>query len=1002
MQPQRFLTDILKRDGSNFDILRLVAALGVIVGHAYAIAPQPPLQDAVLSLLHFDYSGSLAVKFFFFLSGLLVTNSIISKPDAFQFLLKRAFRIFPGLLICLVVSVFIIGPIFTKLSLAAYFSYPDTWKYLLHNFVLTEMIWSLPGVFAESKFGLNGSLWTLPYEVLCYLYLSILYGLGMLKNKIVANIFFALVLGVSFISPDYLPAFFSQNPEAHLLPGCFAIGCLFANNKNNVVISVSHLILVWLLFFLFKHSAGYQFLFYIALFYSSIFISSRAFVRNYLNLPFDASYGVYIYGFVIQQCIFHLFPDIGLHQHQILAAVIAMAAGILSWYLIEKRFISLGNTLVYKINNSDLKNKSGKWLKNSLSFFKTDKINAPRNFTKFCILLLAAGITHALVLKFIYPGYYSPLYPQHSDFYIPVMFANSPSDTFLSLLAWPRPVNMIFAKFIGYFGIKGSIAWVIAIVFVNCSFSALLLIRLFKLQFNLRLVIVFCLYCYLLFSEPFFYIFYAQDLGAQLAYFFLISGAYILYIFFNKPAVIGNLIFFIFCLLAFLSKETYGLAALLFGLLWFIYYRKQSFLKAFLPGVSIAAALLVAMLISIFIKSVFVDLNAAKDSPYQISFNPWTILKEWSRYALEGVNIINLVMLLVLVYLLLKERNTGTRALNFVIVGCIAGAALSWLPNALLPNHHYKGYSFNGAYLLYLPCLFLAALWTDKSIDNKVLTVMAVLCLFSPLLSISKYKHNRWVLIQEETQRNLLHALKPLMKGLLPSKEPQKVLIEGITFPFHPFAFPQSLRVFPNAKYANFDIVNYDSTKVLNARTDLVRFVNMKDIKLTDYQQQWIFDGEGKLLSARKGMEEKFFAIADSSKCTTEINLENFSKFATAGFYNEENGIRWTNGNAAIAMKAVIEHGDSLIVKLYTSLPPVSKDIKPKLFFRSTMNKQYQPVVSAKKDAVFYYLFVPEEKETIQTINIISETIDASPDQRILSFPFKSLEIKILQRQTRP
>jgi len=121
------LSDVLKRGGNNFDVLRLIAACAVIVGHAYAIAPQPPLQDTVLTLLKFDYSGSLAVKFFFFLSGLLVSDSIIRRPDTFQFLTRRAFRIFPGLIVCLMISVFLVGPVFTKLPINDYFAQTETW-----------------------------------------------------------------------------------------------------------------------------------------------------------------------------------------------------------------------------------------------------------------------------------------------------------------------------------------------------------------------------------------------------------------------------------------------------------------------------------------------------------------------------------------------------------------------------------------------------------------------------------------------------------------------------------------------------------------------------------------------------------------------------------------------------------------------------------------------------------------------------------------------------------
>jgi len=358
MSGEKKLSDVLKRGANNFDILRLLAAIGVIVGHAYAIAPQPPHQDGIGKLLHFDYSGSLAVKFFFFLSGMLVTNSILSNSATFQFLVKRAFRIFPALLVCLLVAVFIIGPIFTKLPLSEYFSSPDTWNYIKKNFLLTDLQWKLTGVFSDSKYGLNGCLWTLPYEVLCYLYLAIIGGLALLKNKWVANILFITIIGVAILAPQNLPAFFSQNPDSYLLPACFAFGALFAKNKEMISINFSTFVLLWLLIIISNtHTPVYQFIFYITFFYSTVYIASLSFIIKYLKLPFDASYGVYVYGFMIQQCVHALFPNMGVHGNQNTAIPIAVGMGILSWYFIEKPSIKWGHQLAHSQKHETLKNK---------------------------------------------------------------------------------------------------------------------------------------------------------------------------------------------------------------------------------------------------------------------------------------------------------------------------------------------------------------------------------------------------------------------------------------------------------------------------------------------------------------------------------------------------------------------------------------------------------------------------------------------------------------------
>ena len=105
------LNQILNSKNNNFDLLRLLAALLVIYGHASGLVHVPNLvnSDFVASLLQFDYSGSLAVKFFFMLSGLLVTTSFIAKPQVGEFIIKRAARILPGLFVCLCISVFIVA-----------------------------------------------------------------------------------------------------------------------------------------------------------------------------------------------------------------------------------------------------------------------------------------------------------------------------------------------------------------------------------------------------------------------------------------------------------------------------------------------------------------------------------------------------------------------------------------------------------------------------------------------------------------------------------------------------------------------------------------------------------------------------------------------------------------------------------------------------------------------------------------------------------------------------
>jgi len=337
------LSEILHRGRNNFDLLRLGAAFAVIIGHAYAIAPQPPLQDPVSRVLHFDYSGSLAVKFFFFLSGLLVTDSIIRRPAPLQFLIRRAFRIFPGLLACLLISVLVIGPVFTNLPIGDYFSHRDTWSYLLNNSVLHPK-WTLPGVFSMNEQSVNGSLWTLPYECYCYLYLAIFCSLGGFSFRFAANAICTAVIALSFLAPECEPRF-AQSTQSFLLPACFALGALFANNKQLIRIDLQHAALLWIFMWLVRNPMAHQCLFYIAVFYTAIYIASLDFVINRIKLPFDASYGVYVYGFVIQQSVHATWPSAGVYFNQSLSLALALLIGIVSWYLIEKPSITFGTRI---------------------------------------------------------------------------------------------------------------------------------------------------------------------------------------------------------------------------------------------------------------------------------------------------------------------------------------------------------------------------------------------------------------------------------------------------------------------------------------------------------------------------------------------------------------------------------------------------------------------------------------------------------------------------------
>ncbi len=124
------------------------------------------------------------------------------------------------------------------------------------------------------------------------------------------------------------------------------------------------------------------------------------------------------------------------------------------------------------------------------------------------------------------------------------------------------------------------------------------------------------------------------------------------------------------------------------------------------------------------------------------------------------------------------------------------------------------------------------------------------------------------------------------------------------------------------------------------------------------------------------------------------ITNDDFNKFITIGFYDNENGIRWTNGNASIGFIGNYMIMDTLNIELNTFMPPICKNINPKVLITDYSNKVYRAGLTKRQGDKFIFRFHFEKLTHIQKINILSDTIDALPDVRMLSFPFISLELK--------
>lgn len=331
---------------NNFDAIRIIAAAAVIFGHAHPLTGTPDL------VFFGNAIQSFAVKIFFVVSGYLVAISWASDPHHLRYLAKRALRIFPGLLLCLLATVLVLGLAVTTLSVPAYLSNAYTWLYVAYNMALYPA-YGLPGVFADNVYpaAVNGSLWSLPVEFLMYLVFPAVYALSRAaRSNLLLIAFTAAACAVSLyvlrILPPGPPVVFYGSGLASVLDTgpYFFLGALFSMTRLQRMLNPSTaLFVVGAALFLQPASALWsEAVLYLAVPYCvlSCAIVASPGLRQAGRFG-DPSYGIYLYGFPLQQMAGHLLPQAGAVVNTLIALPLAAMAAYASWHLVEKRALAI-------------------------------------------------------------------------------------------------------------------------------------------------------------------------------------------------------------------------------------------------------------------------------------------------------------------------------------------------------------------------------------------------------------------------------------------------------------------------------------------------------------------------------------------------------------------------------------------------------------------------------------------------------------------------------------
>jgi len=339
---------------NNFNLLRIIAAFAVLVTHSFALAigtgAAEPFQGSLGMTM-----GSIAVDVFFVTSGFLVTGSLLTRQNACEFLWARFLRVFPSLLVMLFLTVFVLGPFLTSRSLVSYLTDSQTYRYLLSCATLVSGVqYNLPGVFDANPFkhAVNGSLWSLPYEIRMYAILLVVWLVFRRIQSVGGRAFSAALASAVLAAGLFLFVRHMKGLPADLFVRLFFMffsGAALYVLKEHIVLSHSYF---WLCASALLSSAlvgprPFFLVYLLTIAYSVLYLAyiPSGPVRTY-NRVGDYSYGVYIYAFPVQQSVAALIPGVSVLLLFLISACITLSLAVLSWHLLERWALSFKTSLV--------------------------------------------------------------------------------------------------------------------------------------------------------------------------------------------------------------------------------------------------------------------------------------------------------------------------------------------------------------------------------------------------------------------------------------------------------------------------------------------------------------------------------------------------------------------------------------------------------------------------------------------------------------------------------
>ena len=342
---------------SGFDYMRIALAAGVLLWHSYVAAHG---KDAGAAYQAGDLGPAIRIilPMFFSLSGFLVASSLERTKSLPVFLSFRALRIVPALAVEVTLSALMIGPLVTTVGAKQYFASPLFHSYFLN--IAGDIHYFLPGVFAHNPWPgvVNASLWTVPYELECYFALAAAYCLTLTRRPLAfGGLALAMCVASFLLFRKASVAEMAIDPvPGRMLVLCFMAGVAVFIARRLIPYSTLACLLCGALTVAFLSLPGEQFLAPLPAAYLTVWLGLRNPPKWRLLSSGDYSYGIYLYGFVIQQLVMN---SLGRWISSAIPLFFASFVGValfafFSWRFVEKPALGLKKVFASKWRSRSL------------------------------------------------------------------------------------------------------------------------------------------------------------------------------------------------------------------------------------------------------------------------------------------------------------------------------------------------------------------------------------------------------------------------------------------------------------------------------------------------------------------------------------------------------------------------------------------------------------------------------------------------------------------------